>query len=65
MITCANCDHAAREWVTYVARSTRQAKGDPVPMCARHVQQELTLGAANLSMVDVELTPIDRIERLR
>lgn len=58
MTQCTNCERPARELVTYVSQRTGQPTAEPVPMCAVHVQRELLLGASNLSMVDITLTPL-------
>lgn len=56
-VTC-NCGQPAREWVTYRSQRTGKQVGEPVAMCAEHVQQEFTLAARNLTMVDIDLTHI-------
>ncbi len=55
---CSVCDQPAAQRVQSIQRKTRKVLLDR-PLCAEHVQAELTLAATpGLGMTDVELLPL-------
>lgn len=58
MSDCIACHEPARKIVVHISRRTRTIL-QRLPMCDEHIQNEIRMGASNLSMVDFELEPLE------
>lgn len=51
------CGKPVQKLVVYINRRTRN-ENSRTEMCDEHVQQEITLAATGLSMVDIDILPL-------
>lgn len=58
MITCGLCSARAVHIVDHISRRTRKVQRS-WPVCAEHAQAEIELAASGLSMVDIDLRPVN------